>query len=131
MTRGKRIKMPLFPAHILIYVSDDPMSLIYPNKKKIFDNFTHNKFARGCVVCNDTVKGFIECIIFIHELNPDHLMQPTIVHECEHAKDFIIEKIGLETGDTELNAYILDWIYTQVSNFVLGSPKKTSHRWKG
>lgn len=129
MIRGKRVKMPIFPIHLLLYFTDEPTKLVYPGGKRIFDNFTHDFYGRGCVVCNDTVKGYVECIIFIHSLNPDGIMQSTIVHESEHAKDFIIEKIGLDAGDTELNAYLLDWIFTQVNEFVYGKPKISKSRW--
>lgn len=53
-----------------------------------------------------------------------------IVHECTHAADFILDTIGAEMGtsqaDSEVRAYLLEYIFSQVC-VIYGYATKNRH----
>jgi hypothetical protein len=51
------------------------------------------------------------------KVNKNELYE-TIVHECVHICDFIYEEIGAESPDTEIRAYMTQWLFQEVCDII-------------
>lgn len=112
----KKFKLPIFHINFIVYIFDDESQL--PPKLEI------KSLGRdGYTVTWDDLNKIVIC------LHKD-CSEGTIVHECNHSKNFVLKFIGQTSSnpyeDDEVDSYILQYIFEKVNKIFKSVPSKES-----
>lgn len=103
MITQKRINIPIYNYRLTIIIFDEYEELVGLIPKNTYD---HCYDARGLTTSNGYAG--IVCV--------DSQCESTIIHECEHVKNYIWECIGYTPNaeNDEVDAYLLTYLYEKV-----------------
>lgn len=101
----KKFKLPIFHINFIVYIFEDESQL--PSELEI-----KNLGRDGYTVTWDDLNKVVIC------LHKD-CSEGTIVHECNHSKNFVLKFIGQTSSnpyeDDEVDSYILQYIFEKVN----------------
>lgn len=112
----KKFKLPIFHINFIVYIFEDESQL--PSELEI-----KNLGRDGYTVTWDDLNKVVIC------LHKD-CSEGTIVHECNHSKNFVLKFIGQTSSnpyeDDEVDSYILQYIFEKVNKIFKSVPSKES-----
>jgi hypothetical protein len=112
----KKFKLPIFHINFIVYIFEDESQL--PPRLEI-----KNLGRDGYTVTWDDLNKVVIC------LHKD-CSEGTIVHECNHSKNFVLKFIGQTSSnpyeDDEVDSYILQYIFEKVNKIFKSVPSKES-----
>lgn len=101
----KKFKLPIFHINFIVYIFEDESQL--PSELEI-----KNLGRDGYTVTWDDLNKIVIC------LHKD-CSEGTIVHECNHSKNFVLKFIGQTSSnpyeEDEVDSYILQYIFEKVN----------------
>lgn len=109
--RTKTIKIPLYTGKLTIIQTDDFKAL---EKQYNLENIDNT--IEAFVFKNYDKKPSPTWVIVL----PENVKLPVVVHECVHLTNFVFNhvRIKLDSENDENQAYLTEWFFEQIQNFI-------------
>jgi len=108
----RSVDLKVFPANVVCYFVNDSKTFIetdFKNYMPKFSGIQNEQKAFANTIHNNEIDPDLTILIIPHKAD-----KSTIAHECTHAADRIMNRLGLT--DTECRAYIVSYLMDQMKD---------------